>query len=71
MTHINFLEKTEYIKELINKESTGTPAELARHLNISERSLYRILSYLKNIGPPITYSRCKQSYCYANEKVQL
>ena len=71
MTHLEFLEKTEYIRELINKESTGTPAELAQRLNISERSLYRIITTLKNMGHPITYSRCKQSYCYANEKKEV
>ncbi|MBN2596393.1 MAG: HTH domain-containing protein [Marinifilaceae bacterium] len=68
MTHLNILEKAEFIKEHAEKESTGTPTELAQRLNISERSLYRIISSLKNMGHPITYRRCKQSYCYENKK---
>ncbi|WP_101261468.1 HTH domain-containing protein [Labilibaculum filiforme] len=71
MTHLEFLEKVEFVKELITIGSTGTPAELAQRLNISERSLYRIISSLKNMGHPITYSRCKQSYCYVTEKEEV
>lgn len=62
MTHLDFLEKVEFIKELINKDNTGTPAELAQRLNISERSLSRLIKTLKENKNPITYSRTKQSY---------
>jgi transcriptional antiterminator len=62
MTHLDFLEKVEFIKELINKENTGTPAELAQRLNISERSLSRLIKTLKENKNPITYCRTKQSY---------
>ncbi|MDQ1772571.1 HTH domain-containing protein [Labilibaculum sp. A4] len=62
MTHLDFLEKTEYIKKLINTGNTGTPAELAQRLNISERSLFRLIKTLKENKNPITYSRTKQSY---------
>ncbi|MFA9370903.1 MAG: HTH domain-containing protein [Labilibaculum antarcticum] len=62
MTHLEFLEKTEYIKKLITIGSTGTPAELAQRLNISERSLSRLIKTLKENKNPITYSRTKRSY---------
>jgi len=67
MTHLDFLEKVEFIKELAEKGSTGTPTQLAKRLNISERSLYRIISSLKSMGHAISYSRCQQSYCYVDE----
>ncbi len=62
MTHSELLKKTEYIKELINKESTGTPKELAKRLNISERSLSRLMKTLKENNYPVSYCRTKQSY---------
>ena len=62
MTHLEFIEKTDYLKELIEKENTGTPKELALRLNISERSLSRLIKTLKEANHPIIYSRTKQSY---------
>ncbi|WP_321319947.1 HTH domain-containing protein [Labilibaculum sp.] len=62
MTHLDFLEKTEYIKELINTGKTGNPTELAQRLNISERSLSRLIKTLKENNYPISYCRTKQSY---------
>ncbi|MCY1635371.1 HTH domain-containing protein [Marinifilum sp. D737] len=62
MTHLELLEKTEYLKEIIKKGNTGTPQELAKRLNISERSLSRLIKNLKEANFPIIYSRTKQSY---------
>ncbi|MDM8161412.1 helix-turn-helix domain-containing protein [Labilibaculum sp. K2S] len=62
MTHLEILEKVEFVKELINKRNTGTPAELAQRLNISERSLSRLIKTLKENNYPISYCRTKQSY---------
>ncbi|WP_282016379.1 HTH domain-containing protein [Marinifilum flexuosum] len=62
MTHLELLEKTEYLKELIENGNTGAPKELARRLNISERSLSRLIRNLKEAHFPIIYSRTKQSY---------
>ncbi|MPQ48222.1 HTH domain-containing protein [Marinifilum sp. N1E240] len=62
MTHLELIEKTSYLKELIKKGKTGTPKELSRRLNISERSLSRLIKTLKDTKHPIIYSRVKQSY---------
>ncbi|PXX97892.1 hypothetical protein DF185_18160 [Marinifilum breve] len=62
MTHLELLEKTEYLKEIIKKGNTGTPKELAKRLNISERSLFRLVRNLKETNFSIIYSRTKQSY---------
>ena len=52
---------------LINLKSTGTPAELAIKMGISERSVYDYLKLLKDFGAPIKYSRLKGSYYYESE----
>jgi DNA-binding MarR family transcriptional regulator len=62
MTHLELLEKTEYLKEIIGNGNTGTPKELAKRLNISERSLSRLIKNLRKANFSITYSRTKQSY---------
>ncbi|PXX97894.1 hypothetical protein DF185_18170 [Marinifilum breve] len=62
MTHLELLEKTEYLKEIIKKGNTGTPKDLAKRLNISERSLSRLIKNLKETHFSIIYSRTKQSY---------
>ena len=62
MTHLEFIEKSNYLIELVKKGSTGTPSELSFRLNISERSLFRLIKTLKEANIPIAYSRTKQSY---------
>lgn len=49
---------------LIRHRATGTPAQLAGKLQISERMLYDYISELQEIGLPITYCRQLQSYIY-------
>jgi DNA-binding MarR family transcriptional regulator len=62
MTHLEFLEKAYLVKKLTNKRNTGTPSELAQRINISERSLSRLIKTLKENNYPIRYCRTKQSY---------
>tara|TARA_R110001583_G_scaffold106378_2_gene254670 strand:+ start:1915 stop:2232 length:318 start_codon:yes stop_codon:yes gene_type:complete len=50
--------------QLIQQECTGTPSEFANKLNISERQLYNITDYLKEIDAPIEYRRKTQTYYY-------
>lgn len=37
------LAKLEYLNQLITKESTGTPKELGRKLNVTEQTVLLIL----------------------------
>lgn len=62
MTHLELLEKAERIKELINRRNTGNPRELAQRLNLSERSLSRLIKTLKENDNPINYDRTRKSY---------
>lgn len=51
-----------YLEELIRNESTGTPAELARRLQVSERMVYRYINHLNIDQNRVKY--CKRSRTY-------
>ena len=52
---------------LIHLKSTGTPANCANKIGISERSLYDYLKMLKQMGAPIKFSRNRGTYYYNEE----
>ena len=52
---------------LIHLKSTGTPANCANKIGISERSLYDYLKILKEMGAPIKFSRNRGTYYYNEE----
>lgn len=52
------------IDHLIRMQATGTPAQLASRLQVSERKVYRLLEQLKDQGFPIAYDKQKDSYYY-------
>lgn len=54
------------IQELASRSATGAPKELAKKLNVSQRTLYRLVQDLKNQGISIEYCRKKNSYWINN-----
>ncbi|WP_372489979.1 HTH domain-containing protein [Chitinophaga sedimenti] len=60
----NTISRLEYLDNLICKRSTGTPKQLARKLNVSERSIRDHISLLKELGAPVRYCRQRNSYYY-------
>jgi predicted DNA-binding transcriptional regulator YafY len=52
---------------LIHLKSTGTPANCANKIGVSERSLYDYLKILKEMGAPIKFSRNRGTYYYNEE----
>ena len=52
---------------LIHLKSTGTPANCAQKIGISERSLYDYLKLLKEMGAPIKFSRNRGTYYYGED----
>ena len=49
----------------ILSESTGKPKELASKLNVSERTIYNYINFMKReLKAPIVYNRLKDSYQY-------
>ena len=56
------------LHELINTKQTGTPNQLAKKLEISERSLHYYIAFMrKELKAPIVYDRKKQTYWYESE----
>ena len=54
------------IDRLICMRATGSPHDLAYKLGISKTKLYRILDVMKELGAPIFYNSCLQSFVYEN-----
>jgi len=67
MNIINTKEGLERIDRLIRLKATGTPKDLASRLNITERTVYRIIKQLKEMGCPVYFNKEIGSYCYEFE----
>jgi predicted DNA-binding transcriptional regulator YafY len=61
----SLLHRLIRLDHLINHKSTGTPADCAMKIGISERSLYDYLKILKDMGAPVKFSRGRRTYYYA------
>ncbi len=57
------IKKTKYFIHLVEKERTGTPAEIAEKLEVSERMIYNYVQVLKNkFNAPIEFNKYRKSY---------
>ena len=61
----SLLHRLIRLDHLINHKSTGTPADCAQKIGISERSLYDYLKILKDMGAPVRFSRGRRTYYYS------
>jgi predicted DNA-binding transcriptional regulator YafY len=61
-----FIQRFKRIDELIHSKSSGTPAQLAEKLDISESTLYEFIAVMKELGAPIQYDKFTQRYFYSN-----
>jgi len=61
------LERVRRAHKFIKQSNTGSPAEFARRLHVSERELYRILEYLREIDAEIAFSRHSNTYYYSDD----
>ena len=66
MSYYNYLEKLFYLAELIKQEKTGTAANLAEKLKVSERTIFRYLDELRMNGAYIDYSKRQKTYILKN-----
>ena len=62
-----YMARFERLDYFIRTKSTGTPKAFAKKMSLSERMLYRYLSYMKDLGAPISFDREKMSYIYTDE----
>ena len=64
MNNLKQIQRLRRIHQLIKNERTGTPKELSRKLNVSERQVYMILDQLREMDAPIKYNRRSSTYYY-------
>lgn len=67
------IELLQKIIDLISDENTKSPTELASRLNVSERMVYKYISFLKTeFEAPVKYCFIKKSYYFSeNGKLDL
>ena len=61
------LYRLEHVHTLIRLKATGCPRVFAEKLNISERSLKRLVQQLRDQGFPIGYDTQRRTYYYQQE----
>jgi hypothetical protein len=64
MKNLKTLERLQQLHNLISNENTGTPKNLAKLMNISERRIHHLIEDLKEMNAPINYSRKTRTYRY-------
>ena len=67
MKNIKHLERLQQLHQRIENENTGTPTEMAKYMNLSERSFHNLIDELKVFGAEICYSRTRKTYYYCND----
>jgi predicted DNA-binding transcriptional regulator YafY len=59
---ITYQERLDYIVQLAERSSTGTPENLATRLGVSKRTIKRMVYVLREKGIPIKYNRDLRTY---------
>jgi predicted DNA-binding transcriptional regulator YafY len=59
-----YFDRLDYLHSLIKRRATGAPEQLAKKLNVSERTTFEYIEILRSLGADIKYSRDRQSYYY-------
>lgn len=68
MTIFERFNRIHKMNRMIKTGRTGTPAEFATSLNISQSHLFRCITELQSFGLSIRYSRDLRSYFYSDDK---
>lgn len=59
------ISKIQQLIDLINVKTTGSPSELAKKLDVTERMTYKYLDILKSeFNAPLKYNRSIKSYVF-------
>ncbi len=67
MKLVDHFERIKKMNRMIHSGQTGTPAEFAEALGISQSHLFRSLHILEQYGMDIRYSRTMKTYFYGND----
>lgn len=64
MNIFNDLFLLQRLDHLIRTRATGNPFRLAKRLEVCERTVYRLISKLRDAGLPIAYDKGTETYYY-------
>ena len=64
MAYEDYRRRMENLRHLIKHERTGDPAEFAKKLKISRRTLFHYLEILRDEGSKIKFNRNQKTYYY-------
>ena len=64
MQRIKELERLQQLHVLIKNECTGTPAQLAKRMQTSQRTVHRLIEKLKDLDAAICFDRKRNTYYY-------
>lgn len=67
MRTLKQLERLRKMHKIIKQGNTGSPAQFSKRLHVSERELYRMLEYLREMDAQISFSRCSNTYYYCDD----
>lgn len=67
MKFIEYAQKLDTIKYMAEHHRTGSPRQLALRLNVSERTIERMVLQLRDAGYPIVFDRFRNSYVIQGE----
>lgn len=62
-----YVERVQFIDNLIRKKAAGNATVLAKKLNLSKSGVEKFIQEMKEVGFPITYCRKRKTYLYEHE----
>lgn len=67
MNSLKNIERLQWLHKKIQKEVTGSPKELAKTMEISERMVYSLVEQLRDFNALVKYDRVRKTYRYEEE----
>ena len=64
-----YFNRVQQLHTLLKRKGTGTPRELAKKLNLSERQTLEYVRELKDSGIPIAFCKHQKTYYYEKEVI--
>ena len=64
MNFIDEIHRLERLHQLIRLQITGNADELAEKMQVSRRTVFRLIEIFRDIGCPVYFNSIKNSYCY-------
>lgn len=67
MDYKTYLQRLDYLKELIEKGQLSSPQDLSEKFECTERTIRKMINDLRDAGMDIKYSRKKLKYFVTSE----